>query len=134
MEKLLTIANQFIKFGIVGISNTFIGLLIYYIFVFINKDLYIVGNIVGFIVSVLNSYYWNNKYVFTAENRNHIKALSRTYLSYGTTFILGTFLLIIMVQVMNISEVIAPLLGLIITVPLNFILNKNWAFKVKQDE
>jgi len=129
MEKLLDLTKQFTKFGIVGVSNTLISLFIYYIFIFINKDLYLVGNSVGFVVSVLNSYYWNNRFVFKSENRNHIKALSKTFLSYGITFVLGTVILIIMVQVLMISEAIAPLFNLIITVPLNFVLNKFWAFK-----
>lgn len=131
MNKLPDLVRQFVKFGIVGLSNTLISLSIYYIFIFINKDLYLIGNTVGFVVSVLNSYYWNNRFVFKAENRNHIKALSKTFLSYGTTFVLGTVLLIVMVKVLMISEVIAPLLNLIITVPLNFMLNKFWAFKEK---
>jgi len=129
MEKLVDLTKQFTKFGIVGVSNTLLSLSIYYIFVFINKDLYLVGNSVGFVVSVLNSYYWNNRFVFKSENRNHIKALSKTFLSYGITFVLGTVLLIIMVQVLMIPEIIAPLFILIITVPLNFVLNKFWAFK-----
>jgi putative flippase GtrA len=129
MEKLLDLTKQFTKFGIVGVSNTLISLFIYYMFVFINKDLYLVGNSVGFVVSVLNSYYWNNRFVFKSESRNHIKALSKTYLSYGITFALGTVLLIIIVQVLMIRETIAPLFILTITVPLNFVLNKFWAFK-----
>jgi putative flippase GtrA len=129
MEKLLGLTKQFTKFGIVGLSNTLISLCIYYIFILINKDLYLVGNSIGFVVSVINSYYWNNRFVFKSEDRNHIKALSKTFLSYGITFVIGTVLLIIIVQVLVIPETIAPLFILIITVPLNFVLNKFWAFK-----
>jgi len=132
VDKIFDLSRQFIKFGIVGVSNTIISLAIYYIFIFINKDFYLIGNIAGFVISVLNSYYWNNRFVFVDENRNHIKALIKTYLSYGATFVLGTVLLIIMVEFLTISEAIAPLILLMITVPLNFILNKYWAFKEKQ--
>ena len=48
---------QFIKFGLVGISNTAISLAVYYIFLWINHSLYLVGSIVGFIVSVANSFF-----------------------------------------------------------------------------
>jgi putative flippase GtrA len=34
-----------------------------------------------------------------------------------------------MVNYLNISEFIAPILNLIITIPLNFLLNKFWAFR-----
>ncbi len=122
-------AEQFVKFGIVGISNTLISLLIYYIFIFINMDLYIIGSIVGFFVSVLNSYYWNNRYVFKAEERNHVKTIFKTYVSYGISAVLSIVLLVFLVEVCNISEIIAPIVNLAITVPLNFAMNKYWAFK-----
>lgn len=129
MIKVHTITKQFVKFGIVGVSNTLISLLIYYIFIYINVKLYIIGNIVGFLISVLNSYYWNNRYVFKTENRNHFNALMKTYLSYGMTALLSIGLLVILVEVLNVSEVVAPIINLAVTIPLNFLLNKYWAFK-----
>lgn len=43
---------QFLKFSIVGLSNTFVSLAVYYFFLWLSKDLYLVGNIVGWAVSV----------------------------------------------------------------------------------
>lgn len=129
MEKLYALTRQFIKFGIVGVSNTAISLAIYYIFIFIDKDLYLAGNCIGFVVSVLNSYYWNNKYVFKNRNGSHIKAICRMFMSYGVSFVIGTILLIIFVKVLLIPEEIAPIPIMIISVPINFILNKYWTFK-----
>lgn len=124
----LNIIIQFIKFGIVGVSNTLISLLIYYILVYFKVN-YIIANTIGFIVSVLNAYYWNNKYVFCKSEKSNLKPLIKTFASYGVTFMLSTVLLIIMVNYLNISEMIAPILNLIVTIPLNFLLNKFWAFK-----
>lgn len=121
---------QFFKFGLVGLSNTAISLLIYYIFIFISKDLYIIGNIAGFIISVLNSFYWNNKYVFRSEGKGDwLKKLLKTYVAYGSTFLLSTGLLFLEVQIFSLNEWIAPVINLLITIPLNFIINKFWAFK-----
>ena len=121
--------KQFTKFGVVGISNTLISLAIYYVFVFINKELYIVGNTAGFIVSVLNAYYWNNKYVFSKTDKGNVRPLVKTFLAYGSTFLLGTAFLYLMINRWSVSEIIAPLINLLVTVPLNFLLNKFWAFK-----
>lgn len=123
---------QFIKFGIVGVSNTFISLFIYYIFLWINKDLYMVGNIAGFIVSVSNSFFWNNRYVFRSDSHGvweTLKKLLRTYVSYGSTFLLSSAMLFIEIDILKLSEVISPIINLMITVPLNFIINKFWTFK-----
>ena len=120
--------KQFIKFGLVGVSNTLISLGTYYLLYFLGIN-YLIANTVGFIVSVLNSYYWNNKYVFKKTQNGHLKPLIKTFLSYGSTFLLSTFLLFVMVQWLGISEVLAPIISLVITIPLNFLMNKFWAFK-----
>ncbi|MHB8132403.1 MAG: GtrA family protein, partial [Mobilitalea sp.] len=117
------------KFGLVGILNTSISLAIYYVFLFINPTLYVVGNTVGFVVSVLNSYYWNNKYVFKNSEQGHLKTILKTFMAYGGTFVLGTILLFVMVDIFEISKYLAPIINLIITIPLNFLINKFWAFK-----
>ena len=123
---------QFIKFGIVGVSNTLISYIIYSFLIYINFY-YIFASIIAFFISVLNSYFWNNKYVFKKNNgqsRNNIHSLLKTYLSYAFTgLILQNILLFFFIEIFNISKYIAPLLGLIITIPINFILNKQWAYK-----
>ena len=131
---------QFVKFGIVGVSNTVISYVLYFITLkalkagalFPNID-YLLAQIVAFILSVLWSFYWNNKMVFVLEdgqNRNLFKALLKTYVSYSFTgLFLNSILLILLVQIVGISEFIAPIINLLISVPLNFISNKFWAFK-----
>jgi len=128
-KDLFKLIMQFIKFGVVGLSNTTISLGIYYVFIYINKDLYLVGNAVGFVVSVLNAYYWSNKFVFQKAEKGHTKPLIKTFVSYGATFLLSTGLLFVMVQYLDVQETIAPLIILLITIPVNFLLNKFWAFK-----
>lgn len=120
--------KQFIKFGLVGISNTLISLVTYYFLFFLGVN-YLIANATGFVVSVLNSYYWNNKYVFCKTKNGHLIPLIKTFMSYGFTFILSTGLLFVMVQYAKISEIIAPIATLIITIPINFFMNKFWAFK-----
>ena len=117
---------QFIKFGIVGLSNTVIGLGSYYLFLYLGCH-YMIANILSWILSVFNAFYWNSKYVFKTTN-TWLKALLKTYVSYGISFIIGAILLYILVEIVNISDIIAPVLVLVITIPLNFILNKLWTF------
>lgn len=118
---------QFLKFAIVGLSNTFIALAVYYVLLWIGCN-YLIANAAAWIISVFNAFYWNNKYVFKNEN-TWFKALLKTYLSYGFSFLLGTFLLYVFVELCFLNTKIAPLLTLILTIPLNFIMNKFWTFK-----
>ena len=127
-----TAMMQFLKFGIVGISNTFLSLLIYYIFIWIDENLYLIGNIVGWLISVANAFFWNNKYVFMSESsgwRGTLKKIGKTYFRYGATFLISTGMLYLEIDILHWSAVISPILNLAITIPLNFLLNKFWAFR-----
>ena len=123
---------QFIKFGLVGVSNTAISLAIYYLFIFFNKDYYQLGNIVGWVVSVGNSFFWNYRLVFkdrARDLRELLKKVGKTYVSYGGTFLLSTCLLFLEVEVIGWPEAICPLINLFVTIPLNYFLNKFWVYK-----
>lgn len=130
-DGIANVIIQFVKFGLVGASNTIISLMTYYVLVYCNVN-YLLSNTIGFVLGTLNAYYWNNKYVFKKEDneeRSTIKSCIKVFISYGVTFIINTLLLILWVDVLNISDLIAPIINLIVTVPINFLLNKLWAFK-----
>lgn len=137
-EELTNSLIQFVKFGIVGFTNTVISYLLNVGTLKILERFqlpwdYIAGNLVAFFLSVLWSFYWNNKYVFTkkeGEARNLGMTLLKTYISYGFTgIILTNIMSFIWINCFGISKYIAPIINLIISVPLNFIINKKWAFK-----
>lgn len=131
---------QFVKFGIVGLSNTIISYILYTSSLFLFRAMgwipkvdYFVAQIVAIVLSMLWSFYWNNRLVFTIEDgkkRNMWSALLKTYISYSFTgLFLNSILIVLWVQVCHMSEFIAPILNLIISVPVNFLINKFWAFK-----
>lgn len=128
---------QFIQFGIVGLSNTFISYFSYLIFYKLRCH-YLIASVLSFVVSVTNSFYWNNKYVFKEDDkgeRSIIKTYIKTFVAYSSTgLILSNILLFIWVQIFRISEVIAPLINLLVTIPVNFIINKYWAFRNNNKE
>lgn len=126
---------QFVQFGIVGLSNTLISYVTYLVLCAFGMN-YLVASVIGFCVSVVNSFYWNNKYVFKeeeGESRSVIRAFIKTFLSYaGTGLVLANILLFIWVDGLSIPQWLAPIINLFVTIPLNFILNKLWAFKTKK--
>lgn len=132
MEKVVMskkIMEQFIKFGFVGVSNTIISLATYYILVWLGCP-YILANTAGFLLSVGNAYFWNSRYVFKEKTEeSQIKAFGKVFLSYLGSFCISTVLITVMVEILHISEYVAPVLRLVVTVPINFVVNKLWAFK-----
>ncbi|MCI6035882.1 MAG: GtrA family protein [Firmicutes bacterium] len=131
---------QFVKFGIIGLSNTVISYILNVAVLLILSPFsvswdFFAGNMVGFLLSVLWSFYWNNRFVFTmqeGQRRSVWKALLKTYLAYGFTgIILNNILSWLWITKFGISKFIAPVINLIVSVPLNFIINKLWAFRAE---
>lgn len=131
---------QFVKFGIIGLSNTVISYILNVAVLLILSPFsvswdFFTGNMVGFLLSVLWSFYWNNRFVFTmqeGQRRSVWKALLKTYLAYGFTgIILNNILSWLWITKFGISKFIAPVINLIVSVPLNFIINKLWAFRAE---
>lgn len=131
-KKIYSTLIQFIKFGIVGISNTLISYCTYAVLVWLGVN-FLLSNLIGFVVSVLNSFYWNSRYVFdlnNADTKQKLKVLIKTFISYaGTGLVLSSAMLILWIDIVHLSKYIAPIINLIITVPVNFVVNKVWAFK-----
>ena len=138
-------AVQFLKFCIVGVSNTavsytvnittlkLVGLIIPGL-----KFDYVIANVTAFLVAVYWSFYWNSRKVFhfqTDDKALRRKALLRTYMCYGFTgIILNNILSTIWINVLGISKLISPLMNLVFTIPINYLTNKRWAFGIKSEE
>ncbi len=141
MKKINKTIISFIKFGLVGFTNTVVSYVINISVLFICRpfDLsfdYVIANIVAFILSVLWSFFLNNRFVFKTEQngkKNIFARLIKTYIAYGFTgLILNNIISYILIDRLLISKYIAPIICLVISVPVNFILMKFWAFSEKK--
>ena len=139
-DKKLAPLVQFVKFGLVGISNTAISygieMLCYYV-LFANvswpENVRIaVTSGIAFFVSVTNSYYWNYRYVFKSGEKKsakqHLFIYLKTVACYGVTGLLLAPALKMWLVGMGVPLWFSSLGTLVITIPLNFLLNKFWAF------
>lgn len=128
-RKLLT---QFVKFGMVGAVNTVLSLVIQWIFLALGFY-YQIGNAVAFVITVFISYLLNGYFVFGKESGEKIfswKALCKVYLSYSVTGLFLTFILLyIWNDLVGINPNISPVINLLFTIPINFLLNKFWAYR-----
>lgn len=104
----------------------------YYLVLWLDPDWYMAGSILSTVLSIANAFIWNDLFVFSGNARDVksiLKRLGKTYISYGGTSALSTVLLWVEVAVFSIDKVIAPVINLLITIPLNFIINKLWTFR-----
>lgn len=150
---------QFIKFGLVGVSNTVVSYVTYSVCYYVLHTNVHVANIAGFVISVLNAYFWQNKFVFKeskdGEHRVWWQVLIKTYISYAFSgLFLSEVLLLLWLNVIKIGQYlepiatwlngfglamtaedvavsIAPFLNMVVTIPINFCINKFWAYRQK---
>lgn len=159
MERNNKIATiwQFIKFGLVGVCNTAVSYIVYSICYYIFHANVHVANIMGFIISVFTAFLLQSTFVFKeSENAVHRvwwQVLIKTYISYAFTgLFLTEVLLILWLNVIHIEQYLtpmvdmiekydmhmgaedlavslAPFLNMVLTIPINFCVNKFWAYR-----
>lgn len=141
MENWKYLIIQFIKFGIVGVSNTFIGFsteMFFYYIVFSIVEMpenikIVISSGIAFFVSATNSYFLNSKYVFQPGKKTiyaHIKSYTKSIFSYGLTgLVISPILKIVIVTYIINYYWLASIISLFISIPINFVMNKFWAFK-----
>ena len=123
--------KQLMKFGVVGLSNTAVTLGVYYLLIYLGVN-YMISNIIGYFAGSINGYIWSKGWVFKEAKATVKSSVLKYYIVYGSSLILSTAVMYLWVNVLGISDKIAPILTLCITVPYNFIFQKIWAFREKK--
>ena len=139
-EKSVISWRQFCRFCVVGVSNVIVSYVINIVVLVLLRRFeysydYVIGNTTAFLLSVFWSYYWNSRFVFKEEEcrRNKWRTLLKTYMAYGFCgIILNNVLSTIWIKILHVSKYISPLINLLFTVPINYTINKYWAYKSRE--
>lgn len=152
------LAKEVVGFALVGCFNAVVNYATYVIAITLGAH-YLVASVLGYIVSVASA--WACQYFVVFADGGYrsaepwYKSFVRTYISYATTgLILTNIFLFLMLDVIHIenflewaldwvsfmnfetardlAEYIAPLIVMVINIPINFLLNKLWAFGKKE--
>ncbi|ATY57881.1 TPA: flippase GtxA [Staphylococcus argenteus] len=124
--KLTQTHAEILKFIIVGGINTLNYYIVYLLLLKLLHIEYMISHITGFIIAFVISYYLNCYFVY------RVKPTWRKFISFPITQLvnvsLQTVLLYVFVSWLNLPAEIAPFAGLIITIPITFVLSK-WILK-----
>ncbi|HDE7255110.1 TPA: flippase GtxA [Staphylococcus aureus] len=124
--KLTQTHAEILKFIIVGGINTLNYYVVYLLLLKLLHIEYMISHITGFIVAFVISYCLNCYFVY------RVKPTWRKFISFPITQLvnvsLQTVLLYVFVSWLNLPAEIAPFAGLVITIPITFILSK-WILK-----
>ncbi len=120
---------QFIKFGIVGVSNTLLTLVVYTVLLKVFGVWYLAASAIGFIVGAVNGFLLNRRWTF----REHVgDALTPVRWGVVQTCGLGIdeALLYLLVQDAQLDKLLAQVCATAVVTVTTFFVNRAWTFRV----
>lgn len=128
------ILREAFKFAVVGLINTALAYLVYVLCIFMGMH-YILANFTAFTISMINAYTLSEHFVFKkahGQSRPIASTFLKTAVAYSLTGVfLNSFLLYLFIEQFGFSVYISQFICIFISTPINFILNKYWAYKIR---
>jgi putative flippase GtrA len=124
------IIRQFVKFGIVGVSNTLLSLVVYAVLLKGFGMWYLAASAIGFAVGTVNGFLWNRKWTF----RGHVgDALTpvRWFVVQGFGLLANLGLVFLFVHDAGLDELLGQVCATAIVVVFTFIANRAWTFRMR---
>ena len=118
--RLRFLNTEFVRFVFIGGVNTISTQLLYIALLLMMP--YPVAYTISYVAGIVLSYYLNSVIVFR-QKLQWSKAIQFPAV-YGMQYVLGIALLYVLVEWLHISEIIAPLVTVILTIPVMFIMSR----------
>ncbi len=125
----LQLATQFVKFGIVGVSNTLITFAVYTLLLKGFGVWYIAASAIGFVVGAANGFWWNRRWTF----REHVgDALTpvRWFVVQGCGLALNLALIYVFVEHVGLDKLLGQACAIAFVTVSTFFVNRAWTFRV----
>jgi putative flippase GtrA len=123
----------FLRYCIVGISNTVVGLGTIFILFNVFKIDYVVSNIIGYGIAIINSFKWNKAWTFRSS-KNIKNELLPFLIIFIISYLSNLFSVIISIESFNINPNLAQLMGITIFTIFNYSGNSIWTFRESKQQ
>ena len=121
---------QLVRFGIVGGIGFAVNLAVYALFVHALGVDYHVAAVLAWLVAVVNNFMLNRHWTFDArDGLVHFQAMRFLVVSLGALAV-SLLLLTLLVEGAGLPKVASQALAVAASMPLNFLGNKLWSFRV----
>ncbi|MBC5628087.1 GtrA family protein [Clostridium sp. NSJ-6] len=119
---------RFIKFALVGVLNTLMNWIIFFI---LNASgfYYLVANIISYSISTLNSYLWNSRWVFKYQGDNKKETTLKFIVLNIFGLVLNTIILFVLVDKLKLNKMVGLIITTAIVMIINYMINKFWVFR-----
>ncbi|MFA6227937.1 MAG: GtrA family protein [Patescibacteria group bacterium] len=121
--------RQFIKFCLVGTSNFFVDLGVYWLMTRLFGLHYLIASVISFSVAVTWSFEFNRKWTFRHHNNNLKRQYVKFFIANIVSLSLNLSLLSLLIELAHVPDLWAKTLSALIVAIFNFSLNRFWTFR-----
>lgn len=124
----LPILAQFLKFGIVGVSNTLLALAVYTLLLKVFGVWYVAASGIGFIVGAVNGFLLNRRWTFNDHVGDALTPV-RWAIVQGAGLALNLGLVYVFVDDVGLDKLVGQLPATAVVTVLTFLANRAWTFR-----
>ncbi len=117
---------KFIKFSIVGLSNTIVSIFSFYIIFNFFGIYYIIASTFGYLMGLVNSYFWNLRWTF--KHQHSIGVLTKFIIVNILALTIKLIIMRILVENYLFQEIYAEVIAMGFAIIINFSGNRFWTF------
>lgn len=134
MKRLMRslLRSQFLVFLVVGGFNTLFGYLLFAMLFHVGQLHYNGALLIAYAVGVFLSYATHKRFTFR-QSRHADKSLPKYIGSYAVIFIINTFLLTVLVELLSLDPLIGQMIAILVMTMLTFFVQKYWVFAASHD-
>ena len=132
MKKFISRYKRFGKYVAVSGVTTVVNVVSYMIFLYLSRDMYVLSNVLSWIISIFITFFLNKRVVFKAESdrkRDVFKELVLFYLVRLSSLLIDTIVLMFCVKVLKLGDVWAKIIANVSTTFNNYFISKHFVFK-----
>jgi putative flippase GtrA len=120
---------QFVKFGIVGVSNTVLAFAIYTVLLKVFGVWYLAASAIGFVVGAINGFLLNRRWTFAGHVGDSLTPV-RWGVVQGCGLALNEGLLYLFVDGVEIEKLLGQAFATVIVTVITFLVNRAWTFRM----
>jgi putative flippase GtrA len=124
-----TMTRQFVKFGIVGVSNTLLSLVVYTVLLKGFGMWYLAASAIGFAVGTVNGFLWNRRWTFKGHVGDPLTPV-RWFVVQGCGLVANLGLVFVFVHNAGLDELLGQVCATAIVVVFTFLANRAWTFRM----
>jgi putative flippase GtrA len=120
---------QFVKFGIVGVSNTLLAFAVYTLLLKVFGVWYLAASAIGFMVGAVNGFLLNRRWTFSGHVGDALTPV-RWAVVQGCGLGLNEGLLYLWVAGVGLDKLVGQALAIVVVTTVTFFANRAWTFRM----